>query len=180
VDVAAAQRVAQAQQHAQLPVVPVRGAVAGRARVIQVAAPAGRHEPGWGVGRDGPHPAGVQLRQQVHCFQQRRDGGPTREPEHPEHVRGELPQVPIRGVDQGEVAVIAGQPSVAGAASAARSRSIPISYPWAADPLIGDAGVAQDREDLLGQRKFVLAVFGPLGQLIGQPVPGPDSRAETA
>ena len=42
-----------------------------------------------------------------------------------------------------------------------------------ADPLIGDTGVSQYREDLLGQREFVLAVFRPLGQLIGQPVSGP-------
>jgi hypothetical protein len=58
VHIPAAQRVTQAQQHAQLPVVPVGGTVADGERVIEVAAPAGGREPGRGVCRDGACPAG--------------------------------------------------------------------------------------------------------------------------
>jgi hypothetical protein len=56
VHIPAAQRVTQAQQHAQLPVVPVGGTVADGERVIEVAAPAGGRASGWARTRSGRLP----------------------------------------------------------------------------------------------------------------------------
>jgi hypothetical protein len=60
--ISAAQPVPQRQQHAQFPVVPVGGHVPGLGRGLQVAAPAGRHEPRRRVVGDLAGAAGVHSR----------------------------------------------------------------------------------------------------------------------
>jgi hypothetical protein len=90
--------------------------------------------------------------------------------------RGELPQIRIRRVQSGQVAVIARQPRFG--LRNRRPQPIPpdlLAPNQTTDLLIGDLRVGDDRQQLVQQRLPVLAGLATFGQLVAHP---PLGRAE--
>ena len=104
--IAGAQPVPQAQGHAQLPVVPVRGVLPALAGLLQVVGVPGRHEPGRRARGDLPAAEPVHLLQDGHGRHQLRGARAALEIDHGQHVRGELPQVGVGGVQLRQPAVV--------------------------------------------------------------------------
>ena len=176
-DITGAQRVAQAEQGAQLPVVPVSGGVPGLASVLEVAAPAGRHELRRRPVRRLPAALRIQLAQHLDRRDQRLRLHRRLELQPADHVRRELPQVGEAGVDQGQVPVVALQPVLRIAAGRAQAvHPDPAAQP-AADLCVRDLLVGGHREDLLQQLPLVLRGLRPRGEQLVQLAPRTVLRA---
>jgi hypothetical protein len=167
VHIAAAQSVAQPEQGAQLPVVPVGAGVTGLARGVEVAAPPRGHEPIRRLVGDAPGAGGVELPQDLHRLQQPCCRGPAGEPDGGQDLRGELPQVPVGAIQGGQVPVVARQPG----------RGLLPCRPqaWPPDPLAPDQPadlfvvqpqVEDDVQEIVEQGLAVLTGLPALGQRV--------------
>ena len=167
-DVAGAQPVAEREQGAQLPEVPVGAGIARCSGHVEVAAPACRYEPRRGVGRDPAGAGGVQCAQDPHRREQLGRRGAAGELHRGQDLRGELPQVPVgRHVERAEVAVIARQ-----AGYRLRQRRPdpwppdPLAPDQAADVLVGDGRVGDHHQEVIEQGLAVLSGLAALGQRV--------------
>ncbi|WP_433359126.1 hypothetical protein [Streptosporangium sp. CA-115845] len=165
--VPAAQPIAQRQQGAQLPVVPVGAGVARLRRGLEVAAPPRGHEPVRRIGWDPASAGGVELAQDLQRLQQPGRGGATGKPHRRKYLRGELPQIPIRPVQRGEVPVIARQPWSGLRHRRPQARPAdPFTSDQVADLLVADLRVGDDDQQIIQQHLPVFSGFAPFGQRV--------------
>jgi len=166
--IARSQPVPQSQHGAHFPVVPERGFVPALAGLGQVAGVPGGHERGRRPGRDLPAAGPVQVLQDLHGVHQVAGAGPALEVDRVQHVRGELPEVGVGGLQRRQPAVVPGERFPVHCGDLAELVHPDPRPQHPAHVLVRDAHIDQHRQDHIHEQLAGLALPGPLGQgLIG-------------
>ncbi len=185
--VARAQLRLDAVQHGQFPVVPVGGSAAVAVGLVEVPAPAGRHERRrllrGGLLRDGRSGGSVQFPQHFDRGQQRVDvrvGGVAGQWQVPDDGRGEGAQVLVTGGKQVEMAVITRIPLGHWAARGLKARHPDARTDQPPGVCVGHERVGENVEYLVQQPSAgdldTCSFHDPLRQLVPGARIGPGQR----